>query len=81
MRIMPHRVPPSARAASFSLGGVWAKTSREIEATMGSVMRATTMPAMKIDPVRCAPGSVAKNGIQAKVDVSHSEIGSTCSVR
>ncbi len=65
-RIIPHRVLPSASAASFSPGGVCANTSRTTDATIGTTINATTMPAMNIEPVRRAPGSVAKIGIHPK---------------
>ena len=52
VRIIPHRVPPSASAASFSPGGVCENTSRTTAVTIGSTISDTTMPAMKIDPVR-----------------------------
>ena len=47
--IIPDRVPPSASAASQTPRGAWDITSRVTEATIGSTMRPTTMPAMNID--------------------------------
>ena len=63
---MPQRVPPRARAASFSPAGHWAKTSRTTEAMIGRHISATTRPAMKNDRKRSAPGCTERNGTQPK---------------
>ena len=44
VRIISHRVAPSARAPSLWVIGVWAKTSREIAVTIGRTMIDSTMP-------------------------------------
>ena len=41
----PHRVAPSASAASFSPGGVWEKTWRITAQAIGITIIATAMPA------------------------------------
>ena len=46
-RIICHRLAPSARAASRSPAGASENTSRQIEATIGTIMIPTTRPAMK----------------------------------
>ena len=48
-RIICHRLAPRARAASRSPAGAREKTSRQIDATMGTIMIPTTSPAMKIE--------------------------------
>ena len=45
VRIIPHVVAPSASAASFSPGGVWAKTWRMIAQAIGITIIETAMPA------------------------------------
>ena len=52
MRIISHRVAPSARAASTCMRGTWMNTSREIADTVGRIMMASTSPAMRIDFVQ-----------------------------
>ena len=47
VRIICHRLAPRARAASRSPAGASEKTSREMEATMGTIISPTTRPAMK----------------------------------
>ncbi len=81
VRTMPHRVPPRASAASFSAGGVWAKTSRETEAMIGRTMSDTTIPAMNIEPLKLAFSSVAKKGIQPKWSARNCDNGMMYSPR
>ncbi len=66
MRIIPHLVPPRARAASFSPGGVCANTARQMDATIGTHINETTMPAMNMELRRLAPFVVLKIGIHPK---------------
>ena len=47
MRIISHRVAPSASAASLFSAGTVASTSREIAETIGRIMIASTRLAMK----------------------------------
>ena len=47
--IMPHRVPPSAKAASHVSRGVCAITSRVSEVITGVTMIDTTTPQMKME--------------------------------
>ena len=47
VRIISHRVAPSARAPSLWAVGVWSKTSRESAVTIGRTMIASTMPMKK----------------------------------
>ena len=49
MRIISHRVAPSATAASLWAVGVWRNTSRETAAMMGSTMMARITEAAKMD--------------------------------
>ena len=50
-RTIPQRVAPSARAASFSPGGVCENTSRITEHAIGRTIIATAMPAMNALPM------------------------------
>ena len=54
VRIMPHLVPPSASAPSFSPGGACEKTSRMTEVQIGTIISATTSPAMNVDAGKLA---------------------------
>ena len=47
--ITPHFVPPSASAPSFSPGGACENTSRMTAVQIGTIMSATTMPAMNVE--------------------------------
>ena len=47
VRIIWDRVAPRASAPSRSPGGARLKTSRDTEATMGTIIRPTTRPAIK----------------------------------
>ena len=47
IRSISHRVAPSASAASFSLPGATANTSRQIAVMIGVTMIARMMPAVK----------------------------------
>ena len=49
VRIICQRLAPSARAASRSPAGARENTSRQMDATIGTIMMPTTRPAMKID--------------------------------
>ena len=46
---MPHASPPSASAPSFSPGGACENTSRMTAVQIGTIISATTMPAMNVD--------------------------------
>jgi hypothetical protein len=84
MRTMPQRVPPSARAASFSPGGAWAKTSRVTEATIGSTISDTTTPAMNIDCTNTLfssrPPLTAKIGTKPRWRARNADRGASCSL-
>jgi len=47
--IISHRVAPSAYAPSLSIAGTVAMTSRDSEVTIGVIMKARMMPAVKND--------------------------------
>ena len=51
VRIMPHRVAPSASAASRSPSGACANTSRITAQASGITIIATASPAMNAEPV------------------------------
>ena len=53
-RITPARVDPSANAPSLSPSGVSEKISRQMDATIGTIMIPTTIPAMNADDVYTA---------------------------
>ena len=65
MRIIPHRVPPSARAASHSDLGAWLNTSRTTEVMIGNTMNDTTTPALSIELVN-SPVDVRKKGMKSR---------------
>ena len=50
VRIISHRVAPSASAPSLWVTGVWANTSRDRAVTIGSTMIDRTMPMKKMVP-------------------------------
>ena len=75
LRIMPHLVAPRAKAPSRSPTGAWVNTSRMMELAIGATIRATTIPAMKVEAVKIvglasgssgSKASTAKIGIQPK---------------
>ena len=62
--IIPQRDPPRAKAASHCDRGHCAITSRETEVMIGTIIRATTVPTIKLDRSSGASGSDnRKNGI------------------
>ena len=65
VRIICQRLAPRARAASRSPAGARENTSRQMEATMGTIMSPTTRPAMKIEALS---GGLAtwKKGMKAR---------------
>ena len=60
-RIISQRVAPSAYAPSLSIAGTVAMTSRDSEVTMGVIMKARMMPAVKNE----APLSAARTASPA----------------
>ena len=55
---------PSAYAPSLSMAGTVAMTSRDKEVTMGVIMKARMMPAVKNDaPLVCPPNRESSTGM------------------
>ena len=75
MRIISHRVAPSARAASRLACGTCRKTSREMAATIGSIMIASTTEAAKTDLPKVS-GRVGEERDEAEVAVQNTSNGS-----
>jgi hypothetical protein len=70
IRIISHRVAPSARAPSWSFFGVWVKTSRATAETIGRIITASTRPATSIvRPV--AEAGPSKNGMKPSFSSTH----------
>ena len=63
-RIISHRVAPSAYAPSLSIAGTVAMTSRDSEVTIGVIMKARMMPAVKNEaPLTGCPNSGPSTGM------------------
>ena len=74
---IPHRVPPSPRAASQTSRGAWAMTSRLIEVMIGMMVTAQMRPQAKIE-FTYEPGvGVRKIGTKPKWVANHSA-GAAC---
>src|SRR6516165_8664721 len=76
----PHRVPPRASAASFWAAGACENASRTTAVVMGVTMRASTMPAMKVEPAKLEV-VVLKIGMKARWVESQRLSGRTRGVR
>ncbi len=70
VRIICQRLAPRASAASRSPAGASEKTSRQIEATIGTIMMPTTRPAMRIEALRGGLETL-KKGMNAAWRDSH----------
>ena len=68
-RIISHRVAPRAYAPSRSIAGTVAMTSRDSEVTIGVIMNARMMPAVKNEaPLVGSPNSESRTGIPVTPD-------------